>query len=84
MFTNIVLTVPPSQAGIPDPPSMSSALSERKEEERRFLEQLLDGSKLENYPIPVPVKAELRKYQQVLSFFEIKFILVSVIDFMSE
>ena len=26
--------------------------------------QLLDGSKVEQYNIPVPIKAELRKYQQ--------------------
>lgn len=36
----------------------------RREEERQFLTQLLDGSKVEQYDIPVPIKAELRKYQQ--------------------
>ena len=44
---------------------MSQALVEQKQKERKFLEQLLDGKKVENYTIPVPVKAELRKYQQV-------------------
>ena len=44
---------------------MSKALVEQKQKERKFLEQLLDGKKVENYTIPVPVKAELRKYQQV-------------------
>lgn len=53
------------QAGIPDPPSMSDDLIRQKARERHFLEQLLDGRKLENYKIPVPIKAELRKYQQV-------------------
>ena len=43
---------------------MSADLIERKEKERKFLEQLLDGSKIENYVVPVPIKAELRKYQQ--------------------
>ena len=38
---------------------------EQKQKERKFLEQLLDGKKVENYTIPVPIKAELRKYQQV-------------------
>ncbi|MEE6485736.1 hypothetical protein FKM82_014380 [Ascaphus truei] len=51
-------------AGIPDPPSMSEELIKLKARERTFLEQLLDGKKLENYTIPVPIKAELRKYQQ--------------------
>lgn len=44
---------------------MSEELIRMKAKERHFLEQLLDGKKLENYKIPVPIKAELRKYQQV-------------------
>ena len=44
---------------------MSKTLVEQKQRERKFLEQLLDGTKLEKYTIPVPIKAELRKYQQV-------------------
>ncbi|XP_039995012.1 TATA-binding protein-associated factor 172 [Xiphias gladius] len=54
----------PLEAGIPDPPTMSADLIRQKARERHFLEQLLDGRKLENYKIPVPIKAELRKYQQ--------------------
>ncbi|KAG5831429.1 hypothetical protein ANANG_G00303630 [Anguilla anguilla] len=54
----------PLEAGIPDPPNMSDDLIRQKARERHFLEQLLDGRKLENYKIPVPIKAELRKYQQ--------------------
>lgn len=47
---------------------MSEELIRMKAKERHFLEQLLDGKKLENYKIPVPIKAELRKYQQVLTY----------------
>ncbi|XP_062927802.1 TATA-binding protein-associated factor 172 isoform X2 [Mobula hypostoma] len=54
----------PLEAGIPDPPNMSEELINQKARERHFLEQLLDGTKLENYKIPVSIKAELRKYQQ--------------------
>ncbi|XP_061692379.1 TATA-binding protein-associated factor 172 [Syngnathoides biaculeatus] len=54
----------PLEAGIPDPPAMSADLVRQKARERHFLEQLLDSRKLENYNIPVPIKAELRKYQQ--------------------
>ncbi|KAI5617401.1 TATA-binding protein-associated factor 172, partial [Silurus asotus] len=54
----------PLEAGIPNPPSMSDDLIRQKARERHFLEQLLDSRKLENYTIPVPIKAELRKYQQ--------------------
>jgi TATA-binding protein-associated factor len=44
---------------------MSPVLIAEKEKQRKFLEQLMDGSKLESYDIVVPVKAELRKYQKV-------------------
>ena len=44
---------------------MSADLIRQKARERHFLEQLLDGKKLDIYKIPVPIKAELRKYQQV-------------------
>uniref|UniRef100_A0A8C7RBH2 B-TFIID TATA-box binding protein associated factor 1 n=1 Tax=Oncorhynchus mykiss TaxID=8022 RepID=A0A8C7RBH2_ONCMY len=54
----------PLEAGIPDPPTMSDDLIRQKARERHFMEQLLDSRKLENYKIPVPIKAELRKYQQ--------------------
>ena len=40
-------------------------LVERRKTDRLFLEQLLDTSKLENYSVPVVIKADLRKYQQV-------------------
>lgn len=36
----------------------------KRAEERQFLSQLLDGTKVEQYDLPIPVKAELRKYQQ--------------------
>ena len=44
---------------------MSDDLIRQKARERHFLEQLLDSRKLENYKIPVPIQAELRKYQEV-------------------
>lgn len=50
---------------------MSEDLIRQKARERHFLEQLLDGRKLENYKIPVPIKAELRKYQQVCLHFTV-------------
>jgi TATA-binding protein-associated factor len=52
------------QAGLPDPPGFSAELLQRRDMEREFLTQLLDGNKVEPYVIPIPIKAELRKYQQ--------------------
>jgi TATA-binding protein-associated factor len=52
------------QAGLPDPPGFSEELLRRRDEERQFLAQLLDGSKVEQYVLPIKIKAELRKYQQ--------------------
>ncbi|XP_060582986.1 TATA-binding protein-associated factor 172-like [Ruditapes philippinarum] len=54
----------PLESGVTNPPDMKSSLVERKVKERAFLEQLLDGTKIENYKVDVPIKAELRKYQQ--------------------
>ena len=51
---------------------MKNSLVEQKARDRRFIEQLLDGSKLEAYDISVPIKAELRKYQQVRLNFLLK------------
>jgi TATA-binding protein-associated factor len=52
------------QSAIPDPPDLPKEMVEQKQRERRFLEQLLDGSKLDNYALPIKINAELRKYQQ--------------------
>ncbi|TFK86254.1 SNF2 chromatin remodeling protein [Polyporus arcularius HHB13444] len=62
-FASLVKMVP-LEAGLPDPPNFPEDLLKRREEERQFLMQLLDGSKVEQYKIPVTIKAELRKYQQ--------------------
>ena len=53
------------QCGIEDPVDMPQTLALRRRNERQFLEQLLDTSKIECYRVPVPIKADLRKYQQV-------------------
>ncbi|KAG8190202.1 hypothetical protein JTE90_011924 [Oedothorax gibbosus] len=39
-------------------------LVERKQQERLFLDQLMDPKKVEPYAVPIPVKADLRSYQQ--------------------
>ncbi|KAJ8093095.1 TATA-binding protein-associated factor mot1 [Marasmius tenuissimus] len=62
-FASLVKMVP-LEAGLPDPPGFPEELLKRRDDERQFLAQLLDGSKVEQYTIPVSIKAELRKYQQ--------------------
>ncbi|KAF8654075.1 hypothetical protein AX16_003608 [Volvariella volvacea WC 439] len=62
-FASLVKMVP-LEAGLPNPPDFPEELLKRRENERQFLTQLLDGSRVEQYQIPVPIKAELRKYQQ--------------------
>ncbi|KAI8999034.1 SNF2 chromatin remodeling protein [Trametes punicea] len=62
-FASLVKMVP-LEAGLPDPPNFPEDLLKRRDEERQFLTQLLDGSKVQQYNIPVTIKAELRKYQQ--------------------
>ncbi|KAJ3567398.1 hypothetical protein NP233_g6399 [Leucocoprinus birnbaumii] len=62
-FAALVKMVP-LEAGLPDPPGFPEELLKRRDTEREFLSQLLDGSKVAKYDIPVSIKAELRKYQQ--------------------
>ncbi|KIJ63251.1 hypothetical protein HYDPIDRAFT_113216 [Hydnomerulius pinastri MD-312] len=62
-FASLVKMVP-LEAGLPDPPGFPEELLKRRQDERQFLTQLLDGSKVEVYDIPVTINAELRKYQQ--------------------
>ena len=45
---------------------MPVKLADRRKIDRKFLEQLLDISKLDNYTVPVSIKADLRQYQQVI------------------
>lgn len=55
----------PLDGAVPEPPAlMQSTLSQRREKERQFLQQLLTPSAIPNYQIPIPVAAELRSYQQ--------------------
>ncbi|CAO3582227.1 unnamed protein product [Absidia cylindrospora] len=60
----LLIKLVPLEAGIPDPPGMSAQMLAHRDDERRFLSQLLDSSKVENFEIPVKINAELRKYQQ--------------------
>ncbi|KAJ7090312.1 SNF2 superfamily chromatin remodeling protein [Mycena belliarum] len=62
-FASLVKMVP-LEAGLPDPPGFPEDLLKRRQTERQFLTQLLDGSKVDEYTIPVKINAELRKYQQ--------------------
>ena len=64
-YPSFSLDFPSPQLRVQSPPEMSSSLAEQREQQRTFLEQLLDTSKLENYTVPIPIKADLRKYQQV-------------------
>src|SRR5690606_1094449 len=54
----------PLEKGVADPEGLDLDLIQKKQDERKFLEQLLDGSKVETYPLPIRINTELRKYQQ--------------------
>jgi TATA-binding protein-associated factor len=62
-FATLVKLVP-LEAGIPDPPGLSEELLKGRDRERKFMAQMLDPKKVEDFPIPVAIKAELRHYQQ--------------------
>jgi TATA-binding protein-associated factor len=54
----------PLEAGIPDPPGLPKEMIEGRDRERQFMAQMLDPKKVENFEIPVAIKATLRHYQQ--------------------
>ena len=60
----ILMTLMPLESGVPNPVGMSEALVAQKQRDRRFLDQLLDSSKLEHYTLPTRITATLRSYQQ--------------------
>lgn len=62
-FATLVKLVP-LEAGIPDPPGFSEELLKGRERERKFMAQMLDVRKVEEFKLPVAIKAELRPYQQ--------------------
>jgi TATA-binding protein-associated factor len=62
-FATLVKLVP-LEAGIPDPPGLPESLLKGREKERKFVAQMLDPKKVENFEIPVGIKATLRSYQQ--------------------
>ncbi|QOU21372.1 hypothetical protein BRETT_001094 [Brettanomyces bruxellensis] len=62
-FASIIKLVP-LEAGIPDPPDMPEDLLEGREKERKFIQQMMDPTKIEPFKLPVSIHATLRKYQQ--------------------
>jgi TATA-binding protein-associated factor len=62
-FATLVKLVP-LEAGIPDPPGLSQELLQGRDRERKFMSQMLDSRKVEEFQLPVAIKAELRPYQQ--------------------
>ena len=60
----LLVKLVPLEEGIPDPPGFSEAMLEGRDNERKFIQQMLDGSKVEPFVIPVAIKADLRSYQQ--------------------
>ncbi|KAL9052511.1 MAG: hypothetical protein Q9162_005367 [Coniocarpon cinnabarinum] len=62
-FATLVKLVP-LEAGVPDPPGLSADLLEGRERERKFMSQMLDPKKIEDFEVPVAIKATLRSYQQ--------------------
>jgi hypothetical protein len=63
VFAHIVQLLP-LEASAPNPEGMSMELSQRRKKEREFLDQLIDGSKMRPFELPITVNATLRKYQQ--------------------
>lgn len=54
----------PLDGAVDDPEGLSPELLQRRERDKKFLDQLFNPKSIKDYKIPVPVSAELRSYQQ--------------------
>lgn len=61
-FASLVKMVP-LVSGLDDPPGLPEELLAKRHSEMEFLTQLLDGTKVQPYKLPVNMNIELRKYQ---------------------
>ncbi|KAJ3219778.1 TATA-binding protein-associated factor mot1 [Dinochytrium kinnereticum] len=63
VFAHLVKLVP-LESGVPDPEGLDPALLKIREEERKFMGQLVGSEKVESFEVPKGIKAELRPYQK--------------------
>lgn len=63
LFAQLVKLVP-LETGIPNPPGFSEDMIKHKDEERKFMGQLVGSEKVEDFQLNVEIKAELRPYQR--------------------
>jgi TATA-binding protein-associated factor len=54
----------PLEQQTPSPPHMPPEMAARRQRERAFVEQLLDGRRVAEFAIPVRISVPLRRYQQ--------------------
>ncbi|KAJ3082443.1 TATA-binding protein-associated factor mot1 [Quaeritorhiza haematococci] len=63
VFADLVKLVP-LESGVPDPEGIPEELVKQRREERKFIGQLVGSEKVEEFELPVAIKAELRPYQK--------------------
>ncbi|KAJ3416125.1 btaf1 RNA polymerase II, B-TFIID transcription factor-associated, 170kDa [Chytridiales sp. JEL 0842] len=63
VFAHLVKLVP-LESGVPDPEGMDAELVKLKQEERKFMGQLVGSEKVEAFEVPKGINAELRPYQK--------------------
>ena len=62
----------PLAKGVTTPPGLNESLLSRSTEDARFLEQLLDNSRVDDYHLAVELKTSLRRY--AYNFFNVFFV----------
>ncbi|KAJ1569869.1 btaf1 RNA polymerase II, B-TFIID transcription factor-associated, 170kDa, partial [Nowakowskiella sp. JEL0078] len=63
VFASLVKLIP-LESGIPDPEGIPHELVVMKQEERKFMAQLVGAERVQMFELPVEIKAELRPYQR--------------------
>ena len=62
----MLIQLMPLDGGIPNPPALTNELLNQKARDKEFLEQLFNPKTIPDYKVPVPIRATLRSYQQVI------------------
>ena len=65
-FANLIQLIPLDGSSDRNNVYLTPELAKLKETQRGFLEQLFNPTHIPDYKLPIPIRAEIRSYQQVI------------------
>jgi TATA-binding protein-associated factor len=71
-FANLIQLMPLDGSNDRNSAHLTPKLADLKETQRHFLEQLFNPTSIPDYKLPIPIRAEIRSYQQVFNLLVFK------------